>query len=159
MSMRTAIIWIVVLVCGAAGLAAEIMHISVMGPSRLAAARPAATAQPTANQGAWVWKREWAKARQHRVPKEYGGYRQLAWPRKLAPNLPETWARQAHLYGLPAARVRATCGKPYKVIVNKSNDTSLWIYPTRSISFHMGRCDGVAPRSRNYEKWFAQPDL
>lgn len=105
------------------------------------------------------WQDAWAKGKTVRVPEWAGGYTQLGWPDELDDGLPEQWAKRSQLFGFSIEDTSKTFGKPTATATNESVNKLLWLYPAYSISFYGGRCDGVVPRSTNFERWFAQPDL
>lgn len=105
------------------------------------------------------WTSQWAQGKTGRVPQWAGGFTVLVWPEALDDKLPAVWANEHHLLGLAPEAVQGFLGPPQRVILNESVDTALWLYPGWCVSFHQDRCDGLTPRSPNYEKWFAQPDL
>ena len=105
------------------------------------------------------WQAAWAKGRKGRVPKWAGGYEILVWPAGLDEKITEEWAKANGVFGASEAEVRTALGQPIEVIPNESVDMVLWVYGNHCIAFRLGQCDGLAPRAKNFEKWFAQPDL
>ena len=94
-----------------------------------------------------------------RRPEWAGGKEVLLWPSTIAENAMKRWATRAGLLDLETEEIMARRGEPLSILKNESVDTKLFLYDRMCISIHQGRCDGMAPRSFNYERYFVQPDL
>jgi len=127
------------------------------------AGRPGtATTKPSAETGdarEARWLASWARGDKGRRPKWAGGQVVLSWPRDVADDLMQSWAKEKGLAGLSEEEIRTRLGRPLKVLTNVSVDCRLLLYRDGCVQIVGDKCGGWAPRSPNFEKYSLQPDL